>query len=159
METTGHSIANPRVLAEAGIEAIFVLNIEPDDRKLRLEDRALEFIWRPMFDHLGRRAEIFGHVFYDFHTSPLEILQDDRINYFDPTDNHTKPNGTDPVGPPPGPHGKPDLKAAESSTNSNSSRLRDYILEMSEYFRTKHLLLMIGANENFEKAEHYYQEL
>ena len=36
METSGHSAANPRVLSEAGIEAIFILNIEPEDRRLKL---------------------------------------------------------------------------------------------------------------------------
>jgi hypothetical protein len=56
METTGHSLANPRILAESGIEALFIRNIEKGDRDLRLEDRSMEFIWRPMYSHLGRRA-------------------------------------------------------------------------------------------------------
>ena len=65
-------------MAEAGIEAVFILNIEPEDRLLRLEDRAMEFIWRPMYSHLARRAELLGHVFYDFYTSPLQFRDDMR---------------------------------------------------------------------------------
>ena len=33
----------------------------------------MEFIWRPNFQHLGRKAEIFTHVFYDFFASPLDF--------------------------------------------------------------------------------------
>lgn len=73
----GHSIANPRLLAEAGIEAIFILNIEQDDRDIRLGERSMEFVWRPQYNHLGRRAELFGHIFYDFETSLLEYLVED----------------------------------------------------------------------------------
>jgi hypothetical protein len=101
MSGSGHSIGNPRVLSESGIEAVFILNVDPDDRKARLERKDLEFIWRPMYGHLGRKTEVLGHVFYDFYTSPLDLLVLDRKPTFDPTDNHTVPNKTDPVGPPP----------------------------------------------------------
>ncbi len=30
---------------------------------------------------------------------------------------------------------------------------------MSQYYRTNHLLLMLGATANFEKSEYYYQQL
>ena len=30
---------------------------------------------------------------------------------------------------------------------------------MSQYYRTKHLLLVMGANTNFEKSEYYYKQL
>ena len=30
---------------------------------------------------------------------------------------------------------------------------------MSQYYRTKHLLMMVGANSNFEKSQYYYQQL
>ena len=101
METSGHSIASPRLMAEAGIEAVFILNIEPEDRQLRLKDRAMEFIWRPMYSHLARRAELLGHVFYDFYTSPLDILVEDFSPTFDPSIGHTRPGPPKkPVAPP-----------------------------------------------------------
>jgi len=34
----------------------------------------MEFIWRPMFGSLGRKTEVLGHIFYDFHTSLLDLL-------------------------------------------------------------------------------------
>lgn len=60
-----------------------------------------------MYEHLGRRPELLGHVFYDFQTSPLKLLvldRDQNNEGFDPTSNGTVPNMTDPVGPPSDPH-------------------------------------------------------
>jgi hypothetical protein len=75
------------------------MNIDPQERKERLEYKELEFVWRPMIGHLGRKAEVLGHVFYDFGTSPLDLLILDRPETFDPTSNHTVPNKTEPIGP------------------------------------------------------------
>ncbi len=49
---------------------------------------------------MGRRPELFGHIFYDFETSLLDIMVEDWKPTFDPTENHTLPNFTDPVNPP-----------------------------------------------------------
>ena len=84
------------------------MNIDPEERKRRLAYSDMEFIWRPMYSHLGRRAELLGHIFYDFFTSPLDLMVTDRNSEFDPTSNHTVPNMTDPVGPP-DPHNQPDF--------------------------------------------------
>lgn len=37
--------------------------------------------------------------------------------------------------------------------------MREYFLEMSDYYRTPHLLMVVGSDMNFEKAEYYYQQL
>ena len=90
---------------------MFILNVDPQERKRRLEYQEMEFVWRPMYSHLGKRAQMLGHVFYDFYTSPLDLLVSDKIEDFDPTDNHTVPNKTDPVEPVPNPHDKPNTTA------------------------------------------------
>ena len=74
-----------------------------------------------MYDHLGRRPELLGHVFYDFETSPLNllVLDRDQNEAFDPTSNGTVPNMTDPVGPPSDPHDWP----SEPNKPTNSSIL------------------------------------
>jgi hypothetical protein len=74
LETTGNSAAVPRL----SIESLFVLNVQPDERKERLKYAEMEFLWRPMYGHLGQRPELLGHVFYDFFTSPLDLLVLDR---------------------------------------------------------------------------------
>lgn len=168
METSGHSASNPRLLAEAGIEAIFILHLSPEERLQRLEWAEMEFVWRPMFGHLGKKTEVLGHVLYDFNTSPLDLLQLDRKETEDPSDNHVHPNKTDPnlhpneTNHPPQQSSKR-LRQQESDNNditdTEERHLRDYLLEMSQYYSTPHLLIMVGSNMNFEKSEYYYQSL
>lgn len=70
---SGHSLTHPRLLTEAGIESLYILNINPDERARRIKDKELQFIWRPMFDLLGRRTEMFTHIIYDNDISPLDL--------------------------------------------------------------------------------------
>ena len=40
-----------------------------------------------------------------------------------------------------------------------TKKLRDYALEMSQYYKTPHLIMMVGSKTNFEDAETYYHQL
>ena len=70
---------------------------------MRLEYSEMEFIWRPMYGHLGRKAEMLGHVLYDFWTSPLDLIIKDSKQEYDPSFNHTEHNSTRPEPPNPSP--------------------------------------------------------
>lgn len=137
-----------------------MLHIQPDERKERLRYAEMEFVWRPMYSHLGSRAQVLGHIFYDFDTSPLDLLVLDRTNAFDPTDNHTASNKTEPDEQDSS-HPRPDnlTQSYMEITDSEDQHLRGYIVDMSQYYLTNHLLMMVGKDVNFEKAEFYYQEL
>ena len=56
LDKSGHSQATARVLAESGIEALYVLNVDPEDRRQRLAKQDMQFVWRPLFSPLGRKA-------------------------------------------------------------------------------------------------------
>lgn len=84
IETSGHSLANPRLLAESGIEALYMLNIDPEEKEKRIKESSMEFIWRPMYWHLARRAQLFTHVIYDFDLSLLDFHISDELP-IDPT--------------------------------------------------------------------------
>ena len=43
--------------------------------------------------------------------------------------------------------------------NAKTKKLHDYAVEMSKYYKTPHLLLMVGNDVNFEDAENYYHQL
>ena len=66
----GHSNANPRLFAEMGFDAWFFSRLDYQDKLKRLNTTEMEFIWRPFFDHLGERAQIFSHVMYNNYASP-----------------------------------------------------------------------------------------
>lgn len=51
----GHSSANARFFAEMGFDAWFFSRLDYQDRERRLNDKEMEFIWRPFFDHFGTK--------------------------------------------------------------------------------------------------------
>jgi hypothetical protein len=81
LDLYGHSSTNARLYAESGIEAIFIKNIDPSERKVRLENQTMEYLWRPNYYNLGRKAQLFTHIFYDFDLSPFDlIIEDTYVN-------------------------------------------------------------------------------
>ena len=53
----------------------------------------------------------------------------------------------------------PDRPIVLGQMSLSTVYLREYLLEMAGHYNTSHLLLMVGAGLNFEKAELYLQEL
>ena len=66
----GHSNANPRLFAEMGLDAWFFSRLDFQDKQKRLDDLEMEFVWRPFWDSLGTRAQIFTHVLYNHYGPP-----------------------------------------------------------------------------------------
>ena len=52
----GHSNANARLFAEIGFDAFFYARLDYQDKEKRLADKTMEFIWRPMWQTLGKSA-------------------------------------------------------------------------------------------------------
>ena len=73
----GHSSTNARLYSESGIEAIYIRHIDPTERQVRMQNQTMEFIWRPNFYNLGKKAQLFAHVIYDFETSPFDLVVED----------------------------------------------------------------------------------
>ena len=57
----GHSSANARLYSDMGLDAIFFSRADHNDIDRRIKDKEMEYIWRPMFSHLGKRNQIFTH--------------------------------------------------------------------------------------------------
>ena len=87
LEPYGHSEMNARLWAESGIEAMFVKEMDPEDRENRIKNQSMEFIWRPNYWNVGKKAELFTHVIYDFHVSPFDLVLDKKDPRPKPDDN------------------------------------------------------------------------
>lgn len=61
----GHSSAQPRLLADMGFDAWFFARLDYEDKEQRLADKAMNYVWRPMKDSLGRNVEIFTGAMRD----------------------------------------------------------------------------------------------
>ena len=66
----GHSNANQRLFAEMGFDAFFIGRLDYEDKQNRLDEKTMEFVWRPMFDSLGERAQIFTHSLFNNYGAP-----------------------------------------------------------------------------------------
>jgi hypothetical protein len=49
LDKSGHSITHPRLLAESGIQSLYVLNVNPKEREQRASKKELQFLWRPFY--------------------------------------------------------------------------------------------------------------
>lgn len=74
----GHSNANPRLFADMGFDAWFFGRLDYQDRDNRLDDRGMQFLWRPMYDSLGESVEIFTSVLQDMYWWPVDLGYDER---------------------------------------------------------------------------------
>ena len=50
-----------------------MLNVSPEERKKRAENKELQFIWRPAFEHLGLKSDVFTHIIHDYNVEPLAL--------------------------------------------------------------------------------------
>lgn len=53
-----------------GFDAWFFARIDYKDKEKRLNDKELEFVWRPSTEHLGNDVQIFTHTLYAHYSAP-----------------------------------------------------------------------------------------
>jgi alpha-mannosidase len=58
----GHSNANARLYAEMGFDAVFFARADYQDFDRRFNESEMEWLWRPFFNHLGKRTQILAHL-------------------------------------------------------------------------------------------------
>ena len=61
----GHQSAAAALFAEMGFNAWFFARGDYQDKERRLQEKELEWLWRPMYQNLGNRTEIFTHWLFD----------------------------------------------------------------------------------------------
>ena len=66
----GHSNANARLFAEMGFDAFFFARIDYEDKEARLDQTAMEWVWRPMWEPLGETVQILAHTLYHHYSAP-----------------------------------------------------------------------------------------
>lgn len=69
----GHSNTNARLFAEMGFDALFFSRIDVIDKKARVRNKELEWVWYPNLESLGSEVNIFAHTLFDGYTSDEEL--------------------------------------------------------------------------------------
>jgi hypothetical protein len=118
-----------------GFDAWFFARLDYQDKSKRLDNLDMEFIWRPFYDSLGNRSQIFTHVLYNHYSAPTNLG-------FDIT------NGNDPF---------IDNENLETFNADNlANQMNDWVLHMAQHYRTNHLFVPFGDDFNFMNAKMYF---
>ena len=85
----GHSSATPRLFADMGFDAWFFARLDDQDKLVRMEEVSMEWVWRPFFQHEGKRTQIFTHALYQHYSAPssfdFDTMNEDAPIVDDPT--------------------------------------------------------------------------
>lgn len=110
----GHSNANPRLFAEMGLDAWFFARIDYEDKAKRLDEKAMQWVWKPFSESLGDRVSIFTHTMQDHYSYPTGFKYD-VVNFSD-----------DPV--------VSDETLETFNAKEKSELMREYVLSMAEHY-------------------------
>lgn len=91
----------------------------------------MEFVWRPMYDTLGERAQIFSHAFYQ-HYFPPEGFDFDTV--WGPGDRFE------------------DNNAAEKA-----KQFHKHVLEQHQHYTSNHILITMGGDLHFQDAASFFK--
>lgn len=132
----GHSNANQRLFAEMGFDAFFIARLDYQDKAKRLEEKTMEFVWRPMFDTLGERAQIFTHCLYHHYSAP-------------PGFDFDTLSGDDPF--------ITDKRLTTYNADKKALEFHNWIMEQRKYYRSNNLIITMGDDFRFQNAKQYFK--
>lgn len=128
----GHSNANARLFAEMGFDAWFYARIDWNEREQRMEDKSMQWIWRPFWNNLGSSVEIFTGVLQDMYWWPDGFSYDEREYYANPV------------------IGDPTLETFNA--DKKSQHLYNYVSDMTTHYRGNHMFIPWGADFAYGNA-------
>jgi lysosomal alpha-mannosidase len=115
----GHHSATAALFADMRFDAIFFARIDYQDKEKRLEEKSMEFLWRPMSENRGNSTEILAHMMYQHYSAPrhfcFSIFCDDDAIVEDPL-------------------------LETYNINEKVDELHEYFLHMSKHYRTKNIM-------------------
>lgn len=134
----GHSNANPRLFAEMGFDAWFFARLDYQDKERRLEALEMEWVWRPFYDHLGKRTQIFTHTLFNHYSAPPGFCFD--------TNCDDDPFVTD-----------PNLETYNAP--EKGLEFFAWIQHMSLHYKTNHLFITMGDDFNYQNARQNFKSV
>lgn len=139
IDSFGHSNGNPRLFAEMGLDAWFFARFDYQDKKQRMKDQTMQWVWKPFSESLGDDVSILTLAMPHHYNAPSEFRYDGRNFKHDPV--VTDPN------------------LETFNANEKMEILRKYILEDAEHFRTNRLMIPWGDDFFFSNAHLTYSNL
>jgi hypothetical protein len=135
----GHSNANPRLFADMGFEAWMFARLDHADRDKRLEDKAMNYLWRPFSKHFGNKKQIFTGVMRDHYCWPEGFSYDERATGDDPFVTNEKLD--------------------TFNAKEKTATLQKYLNEMAGNYLGNQMLVPFGCDFSFANAKMNFENM
>lgn len=129
----GHSNTNARLFAEMGFDGIFFARADFQDAEKRVNESSTEWLWRPSFDHVGKKGQLLAHMLIDNTYYPPQ--------YF----------GFDDEGENEGPFVN-DSSLSSFNADWKSDFFVDFVRNASNHLLTENILITMGGDFRFMNA-------
>ena len=133
----GHSQANADLYAKMGFDALFFWRMDYQEKLQRLQDKAMEMIWKPA-QGTGKPDSIFTHAFFGSYDWPEGFYFDIRSDDTPIMDDHRLEN----------------FNLVDKATE-----FANYLRNQTNYYRTNNILCMCGGDFNYQIANYNFKNL
>lgn len=121
-----------------GFDAWFFARLDYKDKEKRMNDKELEFVWRPSTEHLGNDVQIFTHTLYAHYSAPHGFD-------FDSTSNDVPWIN--------------DEKSKDYNSVSEAKALITQLEERADHYLTDDIFVLFGDDFRWMNAYQYYESL
>ncbi len=134
----GHQSATAAIFADMKFDAWFFSRMDYQDKQKRLEEKSLEFLWRPLSANRGNSTEIFTHMTYNHYSAPPGFC------FY--IDCHDDAIVTDPL-------------LETYNIEEKVDELHDFLIHQAEHYRGNNLFVTWGDDFNFQNAHWMFKNI
>jgi hypothetical protein len=122
-----------------GFDAYFFWRIDYQDKNKRLNEKAMEWIQRPFFNHLGKSTQILAHAMYQSYCSPENFSYDVFESNNDPF--------------------VLDKKLSTYNAEQRGAEFMELINHWKQHYRTNHILIPMGCDFSYTNAKMNFESM
>ncbi|KAF0293557.1 Lysosomal alpha-mannosidase [Amphibalanus amphitrite] len=133
----GHTKEQVNLFAQMGFDGLFFARIDYDDRKKRIEDRNMEFVWQASHDQ-GSDGNLFTGVLYKHYSPPPGHCYDVNCN-------------DQPI--------MDDSRLKDYNVNDKVADFIEFSKNKSKAYRSSHIMMTMGDDFNYQAAHMWFKNL
>jgi lysosomal alpha-mannosidase len=134
----GHHSSSASLFSQMGFNSFFFARIDYQDKEKRMDQKALEMIWRPFQYNNDQSTYIFTHVNYYHYSPPPGFCFDDVCR-------------DDPI--------MDDPTLEGYNIDSKAKQFADYFKSQANHFRTSNLMHTMGEDFTYTNSRMWYKNM
>ena len=125
----GHHSATAALFADMNFDAIFFARMDYQDKIKRMNESALEFLWRPFSETRGNDTEILAHMMYSHYSAPPNFCWSYQCD-------------NDPI--------VDDKKLKTYNLDAKVEELHNHFMDRALHYRGRNIFVTWGDDFNFQ---------